>query len=32
MEERPDGWWRLREGDGTVPLLFSLKATKPLDG
>jgi 2-polyprenyl-3-methyl-5-hydroxy-6-metoxy-1,4-benzoquinol methylase len=32
MEQGPDGWWRLREGDGTVPLLFSLKATKPLDG
>jgi SAM-dependent methyltransferase len=29
MNQGPDGWWRLPEGDGTVPLLFSLKATKP---
>ena len=23
-----DGWWRLPEGQGSIPLLFSLKATK----
>ncbi len=28
MRQAPDGWWRLSEGDGTVPLLFSLKASK----
>ena len=34
MEEGPDGWWRLPEhdgvplGPGSLPLMFSLKATK----
>jgi len=23
-----DGWWWLREEDGSIPLTFSLKATK----
>ena len=30
MERRDDGMWHLTRGDGTVPLLFSLKATKSL--
>ncbi len=30
MEQGPDGWWRLKHGDGTVPLLFSLRARKVL--
>jgi hypothetical protein len=29
MEQRADGMWYLSEGHATVPLLFSLKATKP---
>ena len=29
MEKGDDGWWRLPEGGDSVPLLFSLKATKP---
>ena len=28
MEQGADGWWRLKEYDGTIPLLFSLKAAK----
>jgi SAM-dependent methyltransferase len=24
-----DGWWRLPENDGQIPLMFSIKATKP---
>ena len=28
MEKGEDGWWRLPEGQDTVPMLFSLKATK----
>jgi SAM-dependent methyltransferase len=28
MEQGADGWWRLKDDDGKVPLLFSLKATK----
>lgn len=31
MEEKEDGSVRLREHDGSVPLLFSIKATKPAD-
>ena len=27
MEQGADGWWRLPGGD-TIPLMFSLKATK----
>ncbi len=29
MEQGADGWWRLPGPGGSVPLLFSLKATKP---
>ena len=29
MERGEDGWWRLPEHQDSVPLLFSLKATKP---
>jgi len=29
MERAPDGYWRLTQGDGSVPLLYSIKATKP---
>ena len=28
MEKGEDGWWRLKEGRDSVPLMFSLKATK----
>ncbi len=28
MEEGIDGWWRLRSQDGSLPLMFSLKASK----
>ena len=28
MEKGEDGWWRLPEGQESVPLVFSLKATK----
>ncbi len=28
MEKGEDGWWRLPEGQASVPMLFSLKATK----
>jgi SAM-dependent methyltransferase len=30
MVQGDDGWWRLKDGDGTIPLLFSLKATKEI--
>ena len=29
MEKGEDGWWRLPEGQESVPFLFSLRATKP---
>ncbi len=29
MARGADGWWRLSEGDGSIPLLFSLRAIKP---
>jgi len=29
MEQGADGWWRLTEHQESVPLLFSLKASKP---
>lgn len=29
MEKAGDGWWRLKGGKETIPLMFSLKATKP---
>ena len=29
MVQGDDGWWRLEEGRDSVPILFSLKATKP---
>ena len=28
MEQGPDGWWRLKGYEDSMPLLFSLKATK----
>ena len=28
MEQGKDGWWRLKDQNDTIPLLFSLKATK----
>ena len=28
MERGEDGWWRLKAGDGLIPLMFSVKATK----
>jgi len=28
MEQGPDAYWRLMKSDGSVPLLFSIKATK----
>lgn len=28
MEKGQDGWWRLKGGKETIPLMFSLKATK----
>jgi hypothetical protein len=28
MERRADGWWQLPAGRGSIPLMFSLKATK----
>ncbi len=28
LEEGIDGWWRLRSKDGSLPLMFSLKASK----
>lgn len=28
MERRLDGWWQLPPGRGSIPLMFSLKATK----
>ena len=28
MEKGDDGWWRLKDGQESVPILFSLKATK----
>ena len=28
MDRGEDGWWRLKAGSGSVPLMFSLKATK----
>ncbi len=28
MEEREDGYWRLKEGDGSLPLMFSIRAVK----
>ncbi|MCH8206173.1 MAG: class I SAM-dependent methyltransferase [Chloroflexi bacterium] len=30
MERGEDGWWRLPDHQESVPLLFSLKATKPI--
>jgi len=30
LERGPDGWYRLPDGKETIPLLFSLKARKPL--
>jgi SAM-dependent methyltransferase len=29
MERADDGYWRLTQGDGSIPLLYSIKATKP---
>lgn len=29
MERRADGWWHLPDTEGSLPLMFSLKATKP---
>jgi SAM-dependent methyltransferase len=29
MEARPDGMWQLPDGTGTLPLMFSLTASKP---
>lgn len=29
MEQRADGMWQLPSGKGTIPLMFSLQATKP---
>jgi len=29
LRQGVDGWWRLPDADGQVPLMFSLKATKP---
>jgi SAM-dependent methyltransferase len=29
MEKDKDGWWRFKQGKETIPLMFSLKATKP---
>lgn len=31
LEEGIDGWWRLRSKDGSLPLMFSLRATRPAD-
>lgn len=28
MSRHDDGWWRLDDGHGTIPFLFSIKATK----
>jgi 2-polyprenyl-3-methyl-5-hydroxy-6-metoxy-1,4-benzoquinol methylase len=28
MEQCSDGMWRLKEGDGSIPLMFSIKASK----
>ncbi len=28
MTKHDDGWWRLDNGDGTIPFLFSIRATK----
>jgi hypothetical protein len=28
MEQGPDGWWHLKGYEESVPLMFSLKATK----
>jgi SAM-dependent methyltransferase len=28
MEKDKDGWWRFKDGKETIPLMFSLKATK----
>ena len=28
MEKGEDGWWRLPDGQDSVPLMFSLKARK----
>jgi len=28
MEKDKDGWWRFKQGEETIPLMFSLKATK----
>jgi SAM-dependent methyltransferase len=30
QEKGPDGWYRFKDGRETIPLLFSLKARKPL--
>lgn len=29
MQQGPDGWWRLNHHPDSMPLMFSLKATKP---
>ena len=29
MEKGEDGWWRLKEHNDSIPLMFSLKAAKP---
>lgn len=32
MELGEDGWWRLDGREGSIPLMFSIKATKPSEG
>jgi hypothetical protein len=28
LEQDEDGWWRAKEKDSSIPMTFSLKATK----
>ncbi len=32
MERGEDGWWRLDGSEDSIPLMFSIKATKPSEG